>query len=59
MNEQRLKDMISGEISSINDVINTKRKDIEKTNLDIKYYEGQKDILVFVLETINKYKDEK
>ncbi len=59
MNQKKLEDSIKEEIRISKDFRSMKMQDIEKMQLDIRYYEGQIDALNLTLSTIDKYKDEK
>ena len=59
MNQKRLEDSIKEEIRISKDFKSIKIQEIEKLQLDIKYYEGQIDALNLTLSTLDKYKDEK
>lgn len=59
MNENKLKDALKEEIRLSQSFLNQNRQDIEKINLNIKYYEGQIDALNLALKTLEIHIDEK
>lgn len=59
MNENRLISLINKKINTSKRFLEQTQEDIKKSQLTIKYYQGQIDALNLTLSTIEKYKGEK